>query len=89
MSPEEFASKSFDYVIVGGGTAGLTLAARLSENEDITVGVLEAGRSHLNDPLVETPGLHGQLLGQEIYDWQFQTVEQVILSIAPASRRFE
>lgn len=30
-----FASTSFDYIIAGGGTAGLTLAARLTENPDI------------------------------------------------------
>ncbi|KAI7361833.1 hypothetical protein KC354_g7779 [Hortaea werneckii] len=35
--------KSFDSVIVGGGTAGLALANRLSANSDITVAVIEAG----------------------------------------------
>ena len=34
---------TFDYVIVGGGTAGLALAARLAENTSITVAVIEAG----------------------------------------------
>ncbi|KAJ9611690.1 hypothetical protein H2200_004874 [Cladophialophora chaetospira] len=34
---------TFDYVIVGGGTAGLALAARLAENTTITVAVIEAG----------------------------------------------
>ncbi|KUI69398.1 Versicolorin B synthase [Cytospora mali] len=34
---------SFDYVIVGGGTAGLTLANRLSEHASVTVAVIEAG----------------------------------------------
>lgn len=34
---------SYDYVIVGGGTAGLTVADRLTEDEDTTVLVLESG----------------------------------------------
>ena len=34
---------SFDYVVVGGGTAGLTIAARLAEDASITVAVIEAG----------------------------------------------
>ena len=34
---------SFDYVVVGGGTAGLTIAARLAEDPSITVAVIEAG----------------------------------------------
>lgn len=37
------ARRSFDYVIVGGGTAGLTVANRLSENPFVTVAVIEAG----------------------------------------------
>jgi choline dehydrogenase-like flavoprotein len=40
-------SKVFDYVIVGGGTAGLVLAARLTEDPDVQVIVLEAGEKRL------------------------------------------
>jgi len=58
MTPEEFTSRPYDFVIVGGGTAGLTLAARLSEDGKTTVGVIEAGGNHLGDPLVDTPGKH-------------------------------
>ncbi len=34
---------TFDYVIVGGGTAGLTIAARLAEDLSLTVAVIEVG----------------------------------------------
>lgn len=77
MSPEEFAAKSYDYIIVGGGTAGLAIASRLSEDENITVGVLEAGASHLDDPLVTIPGLGVRTLSNPAHDWCLRTVPQV------------
>ena len=43
VRPQDFAARHYDYLIVGGGTAGLTLAGRLTERADITVGVIEAG----------------------------------------------
>lgn len=47
MSPEEAVSRSYDYVVIGGGTAGLAVAARLTENKTISVLVLEAGENRL------------------------------------------
>ena len=74
---DEFVGRDYDFVIVGGGTAGLVLAARLSETPDITVGVVEAGSNHLNDKLVDTPGLFSQMYDDEKYDWRYRTVPQV------------
>lgn len=48
MSVEDLKSKSYDFVIIGGGTAGLALASRLTEKPDIYVLVLEAGTSKLD-----------------------------------------
>ncbi|KAL8804592.1 MAG: hypothetical protein Q9223_005663, partial [Gallowayella weberi] len=71
-----FAASTFDYLIAGGGTAGLTLAARLSENPNINVGVIEAGTDRSSDPKVLTPGLATTMWGDAEYDWGFETVGQ-------------
>ena len=46
-----------DYVIIGGGSAGCVLAARLSEDQDVTVILLEAGGEDTN-PLIHIPAAH-------------------------------
>lgn len=71
------ATNTFDYVIVGGGTAGLTLADRLSEDKQLSVLVLEAGDDHTKDPLVLTPGLVAAQYGKPDYDWNFSSTPQV------------
>ena len=75
VSPQEVSSKTYDYVIVGGGTAGLVIAARLSEHPQVSVCVLEAGPAVFNEPTINVPGRFGQSLGGQ-YDWQFATTPQ-------------
>ncbi|PIE14054.1 MAG: glucose-methanol-choline oxidoreductase [Rhodobacterales bacterium] len=68
----------FDYVIVGGGAAGATIASRLSEDADVTVCLLEAGGGG-NGILVRAPmGVVAMLPGRpaRINNWAFETVPQ-------------
>ena len=66
---------SFDYVIVGGGTAGMVLANRLSEDPGTSVAVIEAGSSQLNNPNVTLLGTYSPGLNTDI-DWQYSSVPQ-------------
>lgn len=68
---------NFDYIIVGGGTAGLTVANRLSEDASIKVLVIEAGQDHSQNPLVQVPGLVAGMYGKPEFDWNFSSTPQV------------
>ncbi|MCP3720984.1 GMC family oxidoreductase [Paraburkholderia sp. CNPSo 3281] len=63
---------TYDYVIVGAGSAGSVLAARLSEDPNVKVCVLEAGRSDLR-PYVRIPSGFVKTLTQPEITWQFKT----------------
>ena len=76
-SVDEFCREDLDYVVVGGGTAGLVIAARLTENSSVKVGVLEAGKNKMDDPNVQTPSLFPTLPGRKEYDWMMDSVPQV------------
>ncbi|MCC3770844.1 GMC family oxidoreductase [Streptomyces sp. UNOC14_S4] len=64
----------FDYVIVGAGSAGCALAARLSENPGTRVALVEAGGAD-TDPAVRIPAAAASLFGTA-YDWGYGTVPQ-------------
>ncbi|KDQ20130.1 hypothetical protein BOTBODRAFT_27544 [Botryobasidium botryosum FD-172 SS1] len=83
---EAVAAQEFDYVIAGGGTAGLVLAARLTEDPNVTVCVLEAGSDNLNEPEILIP--HRMNIGNPKIDWGFKTVPQLYADnqVAPWSR---
>jgi choline dehydrogenase-like flavoprotein len=65
----------FDYVIVGAGSAGTTLAGRLSEDPDATVCLLEAGGSD-NSILIQAPAGIAAMLPTRINNWAYNTVPQ-------------
>ncbi len=68
-----------DYVIVGAGSAGCVLAARLSEDGADQVTILEAGGRD-NDPLLRIPLGWGMVYSKKLYDWRLQTEPEARLN---------
>ena len=77
---------SFDYVIAGGGTAGLALARRLAANSSFTVAVVEAGDFYefSNGNLSEIPAEAAAFVGSNpvqknpLLDWYQYTERQAV-----------
>lgn len=77
---------TFDYVVVGGGTAGLTIASRLTANTSVTVAVIEAGGFYEfdNGNLTEIPANAGYFIGTDpkeknpLIDWEQYTEPQEV-----------
>lgn len=68
-------NSTYDFIIVGGGTAGCVLAGRLSEDNDVTVLLVEAGGSDWGNPNIDIPGLAPSNMKTEI-DWNYFSERQ-------------
>ena len=67
--------RSFDYVIVGGGTAGCVLANRLSADPAVTVALLEAGPPD-SDPAIRIPAMVAKAIGNPRNGWGYKSAPQ-------------
>ena len=71
----ESQQSSYDYIIVGAGSAGCALAARLSENPNISVCLLEAGGPDTST-FIHAPVGVAAMLPTKINNWAFETTPQ-------------
>ncbi|KZC06464.1 Glucose dehydrogenase [acceptor] [Dufourea novaeangliae] len=79
VRPVDPPQYTYDFIVVGGGTAGSVVASRLSDQPEWKVLLLEAGPDE--PPGAEVPSMVAMFLGSEI-DWQYRTVNEMNACLA-------
>ncbi|KAI0630562.1 alcohol oxidase [Trametes polyzona] len=70
------AGKCYDYIVIGSGPGGSTVAARLSEDPSVNVLVIEAGTGDIHAQILEVPFTSPDLAVGPRYDWGYTTTPQ-------------
>ncbi len=84
--PATSINNTFDYVVIGGGNAGLTIASRLSEQPSVRVAVVEAGNFYetTSGNFSSIPANEAFYNGKDprdtnpLLDWGFTTIPQAV-----------
>lgn len=78
------AKSSYDFIVVGGGTAGVAIATRLSQNlPHFSILLVETGPDGRDSPSIYIPGRKGTALGT-IYDWNFVSRSLAVKQVQPS-----
>ena len=79
-------TRRVDYIIAGGGSAGCALAARLAEDPDTSVMIIEAG-GRGRDLFIRMPAGNGFVFGNPRLDWGYTSTCLLYTSPSPRDNR--